>query len=1491
METLRRTQSLKNLSGDLERSWIMPASHRWDRKSVSQLVQHYQSGDGLRRPQKADHKPQVFGNLVELRWRRCRSMELLPQSETSIIRTMCALFESKAAVSVDTSGPELRTTKTGGDCPLVEERSHARVMLGSSHVGRRHTTNVFQESDDWVSRNSHADKSSPLRTPEGISARQSRDRITSSPSVRSKSAVYLSRASAFHSTGDAPQAELSATQPKRSKNRTFPLPVKEMCSACLTPVYSMEKMVANKLVLHNKCFCCKHCSKKLSLNNYSALYGEFYCTTHYQQLFKRKGNYDEGFGHRQHKDRWLQTTTGTDEPDSTLSQNTPKSVPKSSERLSEFTLDAILARTPVREMRSKGPSVVRGKLKMSWPPEKKTGRVKLEEFVEESAMKKADISKVATHRTKWNTAKPGLNQAASNEGDRKGVSVKPFPTPASSQFKTQPSAKDMKSIGKGLQRESQDNVSPNSRHISQSATGEQKTFFHQNKPTGTVQASKESNKFPQRTDSSKTKIDSWKTKTESWKNKKAVRFAEDEDPSIDQQFSEKSQATEDKHASASHNVADKLSAIKKKNNDASAHVNAGQTQKNEPHENTQTYCNQYDSSRSNDDPEDVERSVVLNPQQKADENKVELKEKLTHQNSDSEMSQEVHPPNGLDRINVEVQRQERPTDTKGRSGIVGPDRSGNLTMTDSESWVLVEQTDDILANSKENLLENSDAVKKQDQGSGEKKALLRTNSLKASVKEPDRKKGGPSSWSKGKSPFSKLFPLSGTNKAQETKKTDVRAGGGLLGRLFQSSSEKSDNKPSAAPVKDDKKHEDNKVKEEVTAGGTEEMRKTPQILPQSEDKTKSASAAVENTDSGVGKVVTETEQSQTQEDAGQSGSEASNGSKDLLKTGDTDEMAAQRGADQHALISSNVSELNKSGQTPPEVLGCDVTEPKMRSDGENNSSDDDPDVTRSKAVSEVSDESLTGSIDTPSSVGMAAQNVADPGVDLPELKVQEEKKEDDVKALETSEGEDGSSELCFKTGEAILDFSEAFPNSQDFQSKEAEELPDKADEHPGDSAEEMVEEEEMHVENIAANMKQEQELEAESDDEKTTSPPNIPLIDTQAAAVHSEADPKHVHPDDGHQKVSEESLEPMMNYVPDDPLALLAKEGVAGSDAVGSADTPVVQDQATGGLKLNGERHEPKVVEVEKPVETNTTQDEETVVGSVDKFLSSDGSEVEMTKSIGVMATSTEEGITECCEALPPGTHPVEPRGTAVLQESHTAEQSLDPFGDLEISFSGGKPAAQGEDDEHQEPSEEHLSPREEVEPADMSFFKLDQENQPEMFDPFGPTEMFNDVSTTTKDRAATASEEPLALLNVPPTQDEVVVETSPSEVFQSTNNQDLDFDIFSLDPSFKPTENSTNPPQSEKMCEFWDVSDSVSSPQPQSSNHLDPLDDFLGLNSTAAVAQVDIFADDIVPSKPPHLETSHSNFFADDPFMSTNTPQEPAVKVTDNSWMDDLLG
>ncbi len=41
-----------------------------------------------------------------------------------------------------------------------------------------------------------------------------------------------------------------------------------------------------------------------SLGTYAALQGEFYCKPHYQQLFKSKGNYDEGFGRKQHKELW-----------------------------------------------------------------------------------------------------------------------------------------------------------------------------------------------------------------------------------------------------------------------------------------------------------------------------------------------------------------------------------------------------------------------------------------------------------------------------------------------------------------------------------------------------------------------------------------------------------------------------------------------------------------------------------------------------------------------------------------------------------------------------------------------------------------------------------------------------------------------------------------------------------------------------------------------------------------------------------------------------------------------------------------------------------------------------------------------------------------------------------------------------------------------------------------------------------------------------------
>lgn len=91
---------------------------------------------------------------------------------------------------------------------------------------------------------------------------------------------------------------------QRSKSFSLRAQVKETCAACQKTVYPMERLVADKLIFHNSCFCCKHCHAKLSLGSYAALHGEFYCKPHFQQLFKSKGNYDEGFGRKQHKELW-----------------------------------------------------------------------------------------------------------------------------------------------------------------------------------------------------------------------------------------------------------------------------------------------------------------------------------------------------------------------------------------------------------------------------------------------------------------------------------------------------------------------------------------------------------------------------------------------------------------------------------------------------------------------------------------------------------------------------------------------------------------------------------------------------------------------------------------------------------------------------------------------------------------------------------------------------------------------------------------------------------------------------------------------------------------------------------------------------------------------------------------------------------------------------------------------------------------------------------
>ncbi|XP_062512894.1 LIM domain and actin-binding protein 1-like isoform X2 [Corticium candelabrum] len=76
------------------------------------------------------------------------------------------------------------------------------------------------------------------------------------------------------------------------------------CVVCEKAVYHMEKLEVDKQLFHKHCFKCQECKKTLSAGTYASLEGQIFCKPHFKQLFRLKGNYDEGFGRQQHKTKW-----------------------------------------------------------------------------------------------------------------------------------------------------------------------------------------------------------------------------------------------------------------------------------------------------------------------------------------------------------------------------------------------------------------------------------------------------------------------------------------------------------------------------------------------------------------------------------------------------------------------------------------------------------------------------------------------------------------------------------------------------------------------------------------------------------------------------------------------------------------------------------------------------------------------------------------------------------------------------------------------------------------------------------------------------------------------------------------------------------------------------------------------------------------------------------------------------------------------------------
>ncbi|XP_078018759.1 uncharacterized protein LOC117264807 isoform X4 [Epinephelus lanceolatus] len=353
---LRRTQSLRSVPSSCDKPTWTEAGLRDKTTSVSQLVARYQttvkgsasiqetSVNNVEAKTKQEFK-EITPSLLESKetlesLMRRNEMRERSRDKTNLTRSksvgslhssagsigaLKALFESKAATqnTVKSSVRAVSFTSPYREADImpvvngdVEEapaddaetdaKDHVtRKVVNQTRIERRKTiggidfeTMVSSLADE--KRRSIADfrDSSFIQTKETLSV-----------SVKAMSALYLSKVAPQDSTHSPLKPAQGQSSESGKRVKQFQPACREMCSACVKPVYPMEKITADKYIFHKTCFCCKQCKKQLSMYNYAPLSGEFYCIFHYKQLFRRKGNYDEGFGRAQHKNRWLLRST------------------------------------------------------------------------------------------------------------------------------------------------------------------------------------------------------------------------------------------------------------------------------------------------------------------------------------------------------------------------------------------------------------------------------------------------------------------------------------------------------------------------------------------------------------------------------------------------------------------------------------------------------------------------------------------------------------------------------------------------------------------------------------------------------------------------------------------------------------------------------------------------------------------------------------------------------------------------------------------------------------------------------------------------------------------------------------------------------------------------------------------------------------------------------------------------------------------------------
>ncbi|XP_038149613.1 LIM domain-containing protein [Cyprinodon tularosa] len=367
---LRRSLSLRSLSSQSDKA-IWTDTGLQDRAiSVSQLVARYQTtvakgttsqaapDNNVEGKKKAGLKEQIPPSPLKSRETHPDSL-LKKNDEQEQARTKVSLTRSKSVGSLQTGSRSIEALKAvfetkataeykpkssfragnpaldhNANIPLVNgEAEEVQIPWKEQMKPAKMKSKKEQKDDSPPQKVVNQTKTEKRKSVAGIdferlaaseadekrkSAADSRDnsfvqtKEVLSVSVKALSALYMSKV-ANREVTISPKVVKDQAQPRNSgkvvKPTKFQPTSQELCSACQKPVYQMEKITADKYIFHKTCFCCKKCKKKLSMQNYTPLNGEFYCIFHYQQLFKEKGNYDEGFGHTQHKNRWLVMNT------------------------------------------------------------------------------------------------------------------------------------------------------------------------------------------------------------------------------------------------------------------------------------------------------------------------------------------------------------------------------------------------------------------------------------------------------------------------------------------------------------------------------------------------------------------------------------------------------------------------------------------------------------------------------------------------------------------------------------------------------------------------------------------------------------------------------------------------------------------------------------------------------------------------------------------------------------------------------------------------------------------------------------------------------------------------------------------------------------------------------------------------------------------------------------------------------------------------------